>query len=284
MSLIILLVTLGIVLFWQEGASFRKFSWFQAYIEKLNSFLAGQQSWQAELRYLIILLPIPVALWLILILFQGLMLSVLTFIVSTIALWFSFQQLPVERDYEEYFAAVGARDEQAIRNSATKLLPNANLEQTTYMGREITAHMFIQAHQAIFAVIFWFLILGPAGAIAYRLIIESQKLSYPEIAAVAKKWQSWLDFIPTRLLSLSFSLMGNFIAVMGCLRSYLHSGVQSNDALLSQSGLAAIGVNIEANASDVSMDEHQESIYLIHRALIAWLVVISLMVVVHWLS
>lgn len=61
--------------------------------------------------------------------------------------------------------------------------------------------------QDLFSVIFWFVLCGPAGCFAYRLV---QQLAVSlETHSVAQRFALWLlcifDWVPARLLALTFS-------------------------------------------------------------------------------
>ncbi|MDF3937083.1 regulatory signaling modulator protein AmpE [Pseudomonas citronellolis] len=77
-----------------------------------------------------------------------------------------------------------------------------------------------QAFQGFFAVIFWYALLGPAAALAYRLLslteVHREDEPLGERAALLRHAFDWL---PARALALSFALVGNFLAVA---RQLLH--------------------------------------------------------------
>ncbi len=283
MSLIVILVCLGATYWWRDAQKYRQFSWFNLYMQKVDSFLAGQTGWQFIVRYLLVLLPMPIIVGLAVCLFEHVFLGLIGFILSIIVLWYSIAAVPNEAEYADYFSARRNHDEKQIREQAQKFLDReapADLDECTVA---VVGHQFARSNSDLFAVLFWFLILGPAGALGYRLVIQSQTLNHAEIDGFAAKLQSWLDYIPARLVSLSFSLMGHFIAVIGYLMTQLTASPKSNSTLLANSGFAALGLGPES-LKTISIEEHQEAIHLIQRSLITWLVVIALMVVVNLLS
>jgi AmpE protein len=92
-----------------------------------------------------------------------------------------------------------------------------------------------------FAVIFWFLALGPIGALAYRL---SQNCARSEIlceedSQLALRVVHYLDWIPARLLALAFALTGNFVSSF---EFYWQSLWEDNSVadVIEKSALAAI--------------------------------------------
>lgn len=77
-----------------------------------------------------------------------------------------------------------------------------------------------QAYQAFFAVIFWYALLGPVAALAYRLLaIAAEQAGQPVLRERAQQLRHAFDWLPARALVLSFALVGNFVAVS---RTLLH--------------------------------------------------------------
>lgn len=283
MSFLVMLVCIAAGFFWRAGHEMRKFSWFQAYLTRASDFLAGQSGTQAIVRYLIVILPVPVLVWLTLLLFKSFLFGFLVFVLSCALVWYSLGQIPTDQDYNDYFAALHHHDEAKAHEVAAKMLGFEPPQAFAAMTRAMAAKMFVTAAQELFSVLFWFLVLGPAGALGYRLVVESQKHGQPEMTGVATKAQLWLDYVPARLVSLSFSLMGHFIAVIGCLMNFLWSNPAVNATLIGDSGVAAIGVGMD-DTKALTINDQQEGIRLIYRTLMTWLVVVALMVLVHWLS
>jgi AmpE protein len=78
----------------------------------------------------------------------------------------------------------------------------------------VQTHLLWQAYQSFFAVIFWYFLLGPVAALAYRLLaLAAEHAKAPAVAENAAQLRHAFDWIPARLLAASFALVGNFVAV-----------------------------------------------------------------------
>lgn len=86
--------------------------------------------------------------------------------------------------------------------------------------QSVQTYLVWQAYQSFFAVIFWYVLLGPIVALAYRLLAliteHTQSDALRERAGLLRHAFDWL---PVRLFAVSLALVGNFIAVS---RSLLH--------------------------------------------------------------
>jgi len=77
----------------------------------------------------------------------------------------------------------------------------------------VQGYLLWQAYQSFFAVIFWYFVLGPGAALAYRLLALTADNSHPALKARAEQLRHIMDWLPVRVLAVSFALVGNFVAV-----------------------------------------------------------------------
>ena len=106
------------------------------------------------------------------------------------------------RGDEEAAAIVAERDMGVVAADSEALLQG------------VQGYLLWQGYQSFFAVIFWYFLLGPVAALAYRLLaLAAEHGKAPGVAENAAKLRHAFDFIPVRLLAASFALVGNFVAV-----------------------------------------------------------------------
>ncbi|TBV05126.1 regulatory signaling modulator protein AmpE [Stutzerimonas kirkiae] len=79
---------------------------------------------------------------------------------------------------------------------------------------EVQGYLLWKGYQGFFAVIFWYLLLGPVAALVYRLLAllveHSQQANWRELAGRVRHAFDWLA---VRALLASFALVGNFVEV-----------------------------------------------------------------------
>lgn len=88
----------------------------------------------------------------------------------------------------------------------------------------------IAMNQEIFAVILWFFLFGPVGAILYRVTLNFSKL--PGVDKHIIQLKEILDWVPTRLTSLIFLLVGQFQPGFSEYIQHILSKPEYNDTLL----------------------------------------------------
>ncbi|WP_296222397.1 regulatory signaling modulator protein AmpE [Pseudomonas sp. UBA2684] len=86
--------------------------------------------------------------------------------------------------------------------------------------QSVQGHLVWQAYQSFFAVIFWYALLGPLAALAYRLFaLMTEHAEQAVLRERAVQLRHAFDWLPVRVLAASFALVGNFAAVS---RALLH--------------------------------------------------------------
>lgn len=105
------------------------------------------------------------------------------------------------------------------------------LEATAYQGFE-----------RLFAVLFWFVLFGPAGALLYRLSFLYAQM-HPEERV--RRWLWALEWLPVRLLGVSFAITGNFVGCVNRWKVYVFCLASTSRSVLRETVLGALSVDDE---------------------------------------
>ncbi len=135
------------------------------------------------------------------------------------------------------------------------------------LHRSLLDHLFVEANKRVFAAVFWFFILGPIGALLYRLITLSPSIE-------GRKIQAILDWLPVRILTVMFALGGHFAQVLNCWRKNASLGLDSNEAILIDCGAAALGYENNIFANDGVVEK--QAIGLLDRSFVIVLVLVAI--------
>ncbi|EFW82133.1 regulatory signaling modulator protein AmpE [Pseudomonas savastanoi] len=104
----------------------------------------------------------------------------------------------------------------------------------------VQGYMLWQAFQSFFAVIFWYFVLGPIAALAYRLLaLAAEQGTTPALVERAGQLRHAFEWVPVRLLAASFALVGNFVAVSRVMLHELLNWNISAAQLITRVGCAA---------------------------------------------
>lgn len=131
----------------------------------------------------------------------------------------------------------------------------------------------LQSYQKVFSLLFWYFVFGPVGLTFYIVVrtLQAYLLEQQHFGFLL----GILDWVPVRLVGLSFAVVGNFSAVFKEWVKVLFQGISENTALLTSWTDAALGPENKNS---------QEMMRLIQRALIAWLVVMALVTIGIWVG
>ncbi|MCG4452023.1 MULTISPECIES: regulatory signaling modulator protein AmpE [unclassified Pseudomonas] len=142
--------------------------------------------------------------------------------------------------------------------------------------QQVQGHLVWQAYQSFFAVIFWYALLGPLAALAYRLLALLAEHSEQEVLRErAVQLRHAFDWMPVRALAASFALVGHFVAVNRALLHELLSWDISAAQLVIDVGRAACETPEPVIGEDGvrSLDSLWQ---LLVRAAVLWYVVFAL--------
>ena len=105
---------------------------------------------------------------------------------------------------------------------------------------QVQGFLLWQVYQGFFAVIFWYALLGPLAALAYRLLaLLAEHAGDDGLRSHAVRLRQALDWLPARLLALSLALAGNFVTANRVLWSRLFDLQASAAQLVVDAGRAA---------------------------------------------
>jgi adenosylcobinamide-phosphate synthase len=162
--------------------------------------------------------------------------------------------------------------------------------------------LFAHSHRQTFGVMFWFVLLGPGGAVLFRLasILSLRwREATPEFSAVAEKIFHALNWVPQRLTALTYAVVGNFEDAMYCWRTQVYGWSDSEESIVLRAGAGATGVklgqplNVGGESRDRSeiglggepdADQIESANSMIWRGLLVWLVLAMLMLFASWAS
>ena len=215
----------------------------------------------------------------------------------------------------KYFGSQADRVAAALRSGdlaeARRLLAQWHGRPADEFGAGEIARVAIEqslacAHKNLFGVIFWFAVLGPAGAVLYRLSqLLSQKWGgldqheFGEFGKFSARVFDLMDWAPLRLTAISFAVVGDFEDAVYCWRSQAPAWVQPGIGIVLASGAGALGVklgeplsyggNIEFRpelglGDEADADYLDSAVSLVWRAVVLWLVLLLLLTIAGWVG
>jgi AmpE protein len=156
---------------------------------------------------------------------------------------------------------------------------------------------FFAALRRRFGVLFWFFVLGPAGALLYRLaqaLARDARIDLDALTgAVARRFADALDWLPAHLMVFAMALVSDFDAVIGAWKRWHTTPGRARDGLdpgfLGAVAHAGVDADIQAGdgfAQDTSdpLEELRDAKRVCHRVLAVWLAVVAVLVLAGWVA
>jgi adenosylcobinamide-phosphate synthase len=274
--------------------------------EVLEKHFNGGQYRHGMVAWLSTVLPLVLATMLI---------HFLLGLVSTFAAWvWAFAVLYVTmgfRQFSHHFSeimqALRKGDPVEARRELTQWInePADEFTASEIAGVAIERGL-IDSHRSVFGPVAWFLVLGPAGALLYRVAVvineQWQARIDPELGEFgrfATRALFWIDWLPARMSALSFAIVGNFEDAIYCWRTQVATWLAPARNVLLASGGGALGVRLgealhqygrvqyrpEMGMGESAEPDHMQSaVGLIWRALVLWMFLLFLVTLAHSLG
>ncbi|MGH8494367.1 MAG: hypothetical protein ACRERR_14870 [Moraxellaceae bacterium] len=278
MNLLVLLIALGLRQFGlARGLAATLSAWTRGWVHGWES-RADREGWVAWLTVtLIVLLPALLAAVLTTVL-SGVWHALLSGLVSLAVMVVILLDQPwpdvLRRETEAWLAA----DEQA-RLLIVQADP-ADIERAAAIELQRAREALLAEQlRSLFAPLFWFLLLGPAAALAYyflRLTAERDNAA----GAKATELLHYAEWPVARVLALSFALAGDFLATWQHWRAHVLDAGQAALPLLDESATHAQHTDLtmrrDTMPGEVLGAALQAISALLQRALIIWVVLLAL--------
>ncbi|AVP97340.1 hypothetical protein C7S18_09105 [Ahniella affigens] len=300
MAIVLLAVILALTLSHAVPAlaHLRQFGWFDAYLSgRFNPFF-NANAWSGPFGS-VFSLGVPVLLcglvqWLV----QDWGWGLPEFLFSVLVLFWCWGPRDLDQDVDHLMHA-GSREE---RTAALQLLPEEPPSPSLPLEcQTIVDQVFLAALRRWFGVLFWFLLMGPIGALLYRLAKTASERAMPRAslgqahAQGMDKVVALLDWPAAQLMTFGLALAADFDAAINAWREFHISNRQGWFVAGSGFMLAAARASVDAEdealrAEDETLERKstllslQEAMALVWRVLILWLAILALLVLAGWIS
>ena len=304
MTLIALLIGLIIERLATQIFHWRRMRWLERIIDKGFSLAARFAGLPALISVIVltVILVLPVAA--VTIVLGDTLFGFPHVVLAVVVLFFSLGPNDIGEDVNEYCSALEEGDEERIEQTAKTLventLPDAPLERI----RCVEEAVCIQANNRLFAVIFWFVLLGPLGPLgawAYRVTdlvrrravfqagrVERDAATIVPLREAAVALHGWLAWIPARLTAIGYAVAGHFDAALAAWRSRADvpaaTTSENSERLLARVGTAALALEAgeDEDLTARGVRGATAAKRLVFRLLLIWAVIISAMTLYGW--
>lgn len=282
-------------------------AWLRAYAQFLEErFNAGEHrhgmaAWIAGVAILVV--PVLIAQTLFAYADQDLLYLALSVVVLYLTMGF--------RQFSHFFTDIFMALRMGELDRARQLLSSWRGGRTEHLGSHEIARLAIEealvsSHRHVFAPLLLFIVLGPAGALTYRLALafksqwgERTDAEFGRFGAFAAQAFATIDWLPVRATAVAFAVVGDFEDAVYCWRNQAQTWPDTGSGILLASGAGALGVRLgmpvreDAGLSDrpelgvgdeADADFMQSTIGLVWRTLVMGLCLLALLWVATWVG
>jgi len=278
------------------AAGVRRFGWYGQWLRWLNAQFPEGSAWRGQYGIALALAAPLLALGLFQLALDEPLLGLAGLLLDIAVLFYCWGPRDLDLDVA---AVLDAPDAASRRTAAARLWPHG--ESPRLDGGALVEAVFRNAQRRWFGVLFWFLLLGPVGALLYRLSVLSVEREdgalAQETARGARRWLDLLEWPVDQLMALSLALVGNFDSVVGAWRE---GGFGLRSGLLDRAARASVRSDIAEEVADYTesgipastalaevfgdLPELRDAMNLAWRILVLWLAAIALFVIAGWVS
>ena len=296
MNLIALLIGLVIERLATQLFHWRRMRWMDRIIDFGFRQAERVATWPAVIPVILIgiLLVLPVAgvIW-----FLGDTLAGFTYLLlAIVVLFFSLGPSDVGEEVVAYCKALDAGDDEQVHNAAKAIVEDDLPDDPRDRASCVESAVCVQANNRLFGVIFWFVVLGPLAAWAYRatdlirrraVFTEARDASHDSnIARLregAETVHGWFAWIPARLTAVGYAAAGHMDDAIAALRAPTEdrglSTSERSEHLLARVGIAALALQDrpDETPNERAIRGAEAANHLVFKLLLIWAVVISAM-------
>ncbi len=286
MALITVLLSLLIEHYLGTLEEFRRFRWFSDFTDRVRNALPERLGGSPLAVALVLGLPTLVVLVLAAALDHTWL--VLGFAFGLLVLLYSFGPQDMEARIDAYLEARERDDEESARWHVAEILGADVPEDPRRVSRAVMESALVEMNERLLAIIFWFVVFGPAGALLYRLAVLLHARTRNDEGAFAE-WAERFHFaygwIPARLTALGYAAAGSFVDALQYWREEAGKWRDLNRGVLIAAGLGALQYGmVESEGKEAEIDDLRSTVALLRRTMVVWVAALAIITLAGWSS
>lgn len=306
MNLIALLIGLVVERLATQIFHWRRMRFMDRIIDTGFRYASRLKDWPPVVPVIILALLLALPVFIVIVALGDSLLGFPYLILAIVVLFFSLGPNDIGEEVSEYCAALEDEDEEQLHQKAKALVESDVPSDLGECIHAVESAVFVQANNRLFAIIFWFVALGPFGPLgawlyrvtdlirrravftAARAEGDAEIESTSRIRDAAVTLHGWLAWIPARLTAVGYAVAGHFDEAFSAWRKHPEPAPETPSEA-SEQLLARVGSGALALHDDPEEDLRERGIRgamaanrLVFRLLVIWAVVIAAMTLYGW--
>ena len=304
MTLIALLIGLIIERLATQIFHWRRMRWLDRIIDKGFALFARFANWPPVIPVIVLTVALVLPVAAVTVVLVDRLFGFPHLILAVVVLFFSLGPNDIGEDVNEYCSALEDGDDARIDQTSKALVEDAVPDDPLERIRCVEEAVCIQANNRLFAVIFWFVLLGPLGPLgawSYRVtdlvrrraVFQAGRDDHDSntiepLRHAAETLHGWLAWIPARLTAVGYAIAGHFDAALAAWRvgeeEPAGTTSENSERLLARVGVAALALEAgdDEDLTARGVRGATAAKRLVFRLLLIWAVIISAMTLYGW--
>lgn len=265
--------------------SYRRFDWFDTWTAKVRGWCEARGLGGPLTVLAVISLPV-LAVGLVNLALYDFIGGLLALIFNIIVLVLCLGPQDLDEQVTHILDALDEGEEEGIKEAVEPLLESDMPDNNSLLQQRLVETILLQANERVFALLFCFLLLGPLGAVLYRLACHMKAhAGEGEYAVAAARLHDLLAFIPAHLSAIGYAMAGSFVDAIHAWRVHLSEWKQDWQASVSAAtvsgGFGALQFEpgeVDGEQPDYAAIHHQvkSTLGLVWRTLVIWVALIAI--------
>ena len=296
MNLIALLIGLVIERLATQLFHWRRMRWLDRIIDLGFRLALKLGTWPALVPVVLLAVVLVLPVYAVIFMLGDTLAGFTYLLLAIVVLFFSLGPADIGEEVTEYCRALADDDEHRVNNAAKAIIEGDVPDDPRERIARVEAAVCVQANNRLFAVVFWFVVLGPLAAWAYRVTDlirrravfndareETSDDNLRRVRDAAITLHGWVAWIPARLTAIGYAAAGNFDEAIAALRAPTEERQatlsEQSENLLARVGTAALSLmdRAEETVAERGVRGATAANHLVFRLLLIWAVVIAAM-------
>lgn len=287
MSLLAILISLAIEHYVDSVAHFRNYIWITTFSDWIKEKFSETEFWNDTLG---LIATILIPMFGCAIIFGALnnAMGLLGFLFSLLVLVYCIGPTRVLHTARQYIDAAEHEDEHSSKSYVNEILDSEDTEINDETHAKICDKLITSTNEGILSIFFWFILLGPMGALMCRMVSILYKNSleqstddeaaFSEFNNSTRMLYAILLWLPAQITMLAFAITGSFIDTLQQWKSRLskdYLNPQETEETLLRTGLSALQINPDDHKCELSTVH--DVLGLCWRSVIVWVTALALL-------
>lgn len=282
MALLVILISIGIEKFLESVERLRNYSWFLTF----SQWLKPQLQKTIGNNTVVVLITFIVPLLILGLVYQSLVTSHILFgiLFNILVVVYCMGPKSLLDKIQKFLEAHERGDQIEAKELSHVILAGYPVENESDMLKMINKTALIATNNQLLGVFFWFVILGPIGALLYRLSDVLLRSASQDNNVTDEYFQTTqllftiLNWIPSHLTSITYAITGSFVDAIHqwkIHKSYDNFSPEAANNMLIDTGFGAI--LIESDTKIFDGQTVHDVLGLCRRCIFVWVTILAVL-------